>query len=475
MAAHFGEMLLDRRRQLGLSIQQVANIIKIRPQIIEYFECENFAAMPPRGYAQGMISSYARYLGLNPREVVDAYFDALHIYERSLDGGRVGRLQDSVADASPRSMNATGRFLMVNNAATAGSRFASRPPQAGYVSESTSLHEPVAATRLRGSADRLVGRDAMRPPRGSARAPYGAGEYASGHRYGDVSARGYQDASDGYGRLAPGAGGPRGSRPVAQRQHGAAVGRPMPGEARRRAMDGRDPRRGASQPTRSRASRGRGAGAAPAIDSRLLVGGLIGLVVIVALLVMLLMRGCAPQPAADAGSADAPKTAPAADASDTDDASNEDDGADTSGTADADADTAADDAPADTDAAAADGSDTAAAEPQETKVTVELAGEGTVAWIEVDLDGSSVLAAQQVGPFEQEFTVTQQIEVVTNKPSDVSVYVNGKKVRYDMKASGVAKVTITVPKTDDATGDAATTDGATDAAAGTSGTTAAVQ
>ena len=82
MAARFGDMLLEQRRRMGLSIQQVANTIKIRPQIIEFFETGNFASMPPRGYAQGMISSYARFLGLNPREVVNAYFDDLMAYER---------------------------------------------------------------------------------------------------------------------------------------------------------------------------------------------------------------------------------------------------------------------------------------------------------------------------------------------------------------------------------------------------------
>ena len=56
MAARFGDMLLEQRRRMGLSIQQVANTIKIRPQIIEFFETGNFASMPPRGYAQGMIS-----------------------------------------------------------------------------------------------------------------------------------------------------------------------------------------------------------------------------------------------------------------------------------------------------------------------------------------------------------------------------------------------------------------------------------
>lgn len=456
MAAHFGEMLLDRRRQLGLSIQQVANIIKIRPQIIEYFECENFAAMPPRGYAQGMISSYARYLGLNPREVVDAYFDALHSYERGLDGGRVGRLQDSVADASPRSANATSRFLMVNNAASAGSRFAARPPQAGYVSESVSPHEPLAATRMRPANDRY-GDTGGRPRRnaGARPAPGGRG-YAGADGRAPRSRRGYSDA-------------PHGSGAAASRGYGYAGRAGQPGVQRRPAAGGNarggqgSARRGGSSATRGRG----GAQGAYPIDSRVLMGGLIALIVIIVLLAVLLMRGCAPKPAADTGSADAPKTAPV----DTSDKGKEDSSADSDG-ADADADDAEADAAVDP---AADGADTGdgttpsadgaagtdAQQPQETKVKVKLSGEGTVAWIEVDLDGSSVLAAQQVGPFEQEFTVTQQIEVVTNKPSDVSVYVNGKKVRYDMKASGVAKVTITVPKTDAV--DPATGDGTADA------------
>ena len=55
MAARFGDMLLEQRRRMGLSIQQVANTIKIRPQIIEFFETGNFASMPPRGYAQGIV------------------------------------------------------------------------------------------------------------------------------------------------------------------------------------------------------------------------------------------------------------------------------------------------------------------------------------------------------------------------------------------------------------------------------------
>ena len=163
MAARFGEMLMNRRRHMGMSIQQVANVIKIRPQIIEYFEMGDFASMPPRGYAQGMISSYARYLGLNPREVVNAYFDELYEYERQTAHAG-GRFQDAAGSVSPRSASATGRFMIVDNARIS-SRYAQRPPQAGYVSDATSGHEPVALTDTR-RPDRTLATAGMRQPRG---------------------------------------------------------------------------------------------------------------------------------------------------------------------------------------------------------------------------------------------------------------------------------------------------------------------
>ena len=124
MAARFGDMLLEQRRRMGLSIQQVANTIKIRPQIIEFFETGNFASMPPRGYAQGMISSYARFLGLNPREVVNAYFDDLMAYERETSQ-QGGRFQDAAGYVNSRSSVDNGRFLMVQGGRS--TRYGQRP------------------------------------------------------------------------------------------------------------------------------------------------------------------------------------------------------------------------------------------------------------------------------------------------------------------------------------------------------------
>lgn len=417
MTRHFGEMLLERRRQMGASIQQVANVIKIRPQIIEYFETENFAAMPPRGYSQGIIASYARFLGLNPREVVDAYFDALHEYERNGSGGRAGRFQDAAADANPRSSNAAGRYMMVNS--VPASRYGQRPPQAGYVSEFSSAHEPVSASRLRpvSTAD-----SRRRPSQGGydstlrSRTRRSDGYPASDQRDPRAHASRSQD-----GRSYRDPRGPRGIYPDQ---------RPV-----RREPGGQPPRGGAG---RGQAPRGGSRPPQQGPDMKFLAIMALGILILIAL-VMVLLRGCAPKPEA-AGSASSTPSAQKADSKDTsEDSTDVDEGTDPSTDEGDDADEAS---------SSVDKTDKSSKdeEPKETIVKVKLKEKGAVAWIEVKLDGKIVLGKQVVGPFEEEFKVETQIDITTNTPSAVAIYKNGDKVRYDTKVSGVGKVSILAPK-----------------------------
>lgn len=417
MTRHFGEMLLERRRQMGASIQQVANVIKIRPQIIEYFETENFAAMPPRGYSQGIIASYARFLGLNPREVVDAYFDALHEYERNGSGGRAGRFQDAAADANPRSSNAAGRYMMVNS--VPASRYGQRPPQAGYVSEFSSAHEPVSASRLRhvNTAD-----SRRRPSQGGydstlrSRTRRPDGYPASDQRDPRAHASRSQD-----GRSYRDPRGPRGTYPDQ---------RPI-----RRASGGQSPRGGAG---RGQAPRGGSRPPQQGPDMKFLAIMALGILILIAL-VMVLLRGCAPKPEA-AGNASSTPSAQKADSKDTsEDSTDVDEGGDSSTDEGDDADEPS---------SSEDKTDKSSKEeePKETVVKVKLKEKGAVAWIEVKLDGKIVLGKQVVGPFEEEFKVETQIDITTNTPSAVAIYKNGDKVRYDTKVSGVGKVSILAPK-----------------------------
>lgn len=469
MAARFGDMLLEQRRRMGLSIQQVANTIKIRPQIIEFFENGNFASMPPRGYAQGMISSYARFLGLNPREVVNAYFDDLMAYERETSQ-QGGRFQDAAGYVNSRSSVDNGRFLMVQGGRS--TRYGQRPQQAGYVTE-TGSSEEIRSQRDRFRSTPAPEERALPAARGVARDPragYGDGGYSDRGYRGASSGRprgGYADADttqvtprlrsqsqtfsqrssaprsgqrnyQGRGELAP-----RSGQRTMQRQ-GSYHGR---SDSNR----GRMPQ-GAG---RGGSNRGRGGGRAPqnnGLDPRIVYAGIGAVALLLIVLIVVLLRGCG-----SSAPESTPET-PAATKTTIKKSSKKTESVD-------------EDEDTDSDAAKT----TAKKEENEVaKVKISVA-KGKTAWIEVKVDGKSVYGAQATGPFEQEYTPESSIEITTSKPSDVTVTKNGEKVRYDTKTSGVARVTITVPKketTESKEGESSDGTDGTESTDGTDGTDA---
>lgn len=414
MAARFGDMLLEQRRRMGLSIQQVANTIKIRPQIIEFFETGNFASMPPRGYAQGMISSYARFLGLNPREVVNAYFDDLMAYERETSQ-QGGRFQDAAGYVNSRSSVDNGRFLMVQGGRS--TRYGQRPQQAGYITE-TGSGEEIRSQRDRFRSTPMPEDRALPAARGVARDPragYGDGGYSDRGYRGVSSGRsrgGYADAdttqvtprlrsqSQPYGQ--------RSSAPRSAQRGYQGRGELAP-RSGQRSLQGQGGYRGRSDSNRGRmpqgggrssSNRGRGGSRTPqnnGLDPRIVYAGIGAVALLLIVLIVVLLRGCA---------SSAPETTP--------------------------------------ETPTATKTTTKKEENEVTKVKVSVA-KGKTAWIEVKVDGKSVYGAQATGPFEQEYSPESSIEITTSKPSDVTVTKNGEKVRYDTKTSGVARVTITVP------------------------------
>ncbi len=73
---NFGDILRDARQRTGEDLVSVARKLRIRPDILERIEASDLAGMPPRGYSRNMINAYARYLGLNPTDVVKNYLDS---------------------------------------------------------------------------------------------------------------------------------------------------------------------------------------------------------------------------------------------------------------------------------------------------------------------------------------------------------------------------------------------------------------
>ena len=68
-----GRMLKDIRRKLDIQLFDVSLETKIRKEILKNIESEKFEDLPQEIYLRGHVWSYAKYLSLNPKKVVDDY------------------------------------------------------------------------------------------------------------------------------------------------------------------------------------------------------------------------------------------------------------------------------------------------------------------------------------------------------------------------------------------------------------------
>ena len=157
------------------------------------------------------------------------------------------------------------------------------------------------------------------------------------------------------------------------------------------------------------------------------------------------MRSCSTAPAADKDAAATPAVTEQ-----------------TSSTPQGDEDKDADDASAST-SSASTGSSSDPATVEQVKVTVSIA-DGESSFVEVKVDGTYAYSHNAVGPFSMEFTPAESLEITASEPSAVKVTKNGEKLSWDTKTSGVAKLTVTVPKpvTTQAATDGSADDGTTD-------------
>lgn len=68
-----GETLKERRRTLGLSIDEAERATRIRARLLEALENGEYDALPNPGYVRGYVSSYARFLELDPVPLLAMY------------------------------------------------------------------------------------------------------------------------------------------------------------------------------------------------------------------------------------------------------------------------------------------------------------------------------------------------------------------------------------------------------------------
>lgn len=411
--ARFSDMLANRRRQLGLSIGQAAQELRLRADVLEAFESGDLDAMPKGGSAQSMLATYARYLGLDANDVVDQFCEELDVRQRR---GRDG-------------VDETGAYGY-------GGRYPQGRPYTGHAPYEARERERRQASARRNalrrgerSYERSTGYERGRRVRESdniSTLPVGNGGYEDDLGFGN-DAQPYRAASTAEGRPSRGSVAPAG-RPNVRRQ-----------EQRPRAQRRVRP---------SSSSRGRKNGSGGRVSSffddpvHAVVTVVILVVVILTVVIILSVSSCV-----STAMGENSKSVPVSSTQST----TQDESSDTTSS---DEEDEARQQLAAVDANSNDTSDV------ETDVTVSVA-DGAVTWLEVVNDGTSDVADTVTGPWERTYMVTDSITIQAGDTSSVTVTRNGKQVQFDSLASGVGTVTIkgTAPaSTDTASSDADATE-----------------
>ena len=485
----FSEMLVERRRQLGLSITQASKILRLKEQALIAFEEGDFKNMPQSGYAQGMLSSYARYLGLNPREIVDLFQEESYEFEngtyshelrrrtRDTQSGRGIAGYDVVNESGSRpkayvqyhgllptsggpagDMGAFATTSGVRSRQTgvplgaqaseedAGgysySRYATGHAYNAGIEEAS--RQKTMASRTRGGVQRRrVGIAGVSMPAYKddvTRRTVAPSDYTDDLRYDNVTDP-YERASTISGR--------RGSRNIAQ------VDRP---NVRRRQPSG-----AAAQQRRAPQRPGvMGALQNYFSDTGRTIATVFALVVVIITAVLLFsVRSCMT-------ARTTPTTTKTVSVN-----NSTSDSSKNSTTTNSNTDTSKKDS-TDTSKSTTTTEPKKEETPKQTTVVVTVA-DGQTSWVEITVDGKSVEADAITGPWSQTYTVTDSMTVLAGTPGAVAVTVNGTAKPFDANASGIG--TLTIQGTKPADGTAANASGtqtnstSTSTTGGTSGTT----
>src|SRR5882724_1176614 len=71
--ASFGEELRRERELRDISVREISEATNIPTRFLEALEQNNFSILPGGAYNRGFIRSYARHIGINIEEMLNAY------------------------------------------------------------------------------------------------------------------------------------------------------------------------------------------------------------------------------------------------------------------------------------------------------------------------------------------------------------------------------------------------------------------
>lgn len=486
----FSEMLSSRRRQLGLSIDQASRILRLREDVLIAFEEGDFDRMPQSGYAQGMLSSYARYLGLNPRQVSDLFQEELYAYvngstshelrrrTRDMQAGRGVRGYDVVNEAGSRPKayieyhgllptaggpaGDLGAFAtttparprrsvpVAGSGPSAAEAYNSRNHESDMYGQRR--HRPYNGSGQSASRERsAVSRGERQRRRNSQRRRYEEDPSKRGVPYDAYPARAGASRSDGYIRDEVS------TRAVRPREYSDDMRYDEAANPYERAstINGRRSSRNIARVERPNVRRRSGSDYAPSgrigstpqdkrsksnsrgilVDpQQKLFIGIVLLAVILTAIIVFSVTSCVNN-GGGKGESKSSSTNTATQTSNSGSGTN-------SGSAAAIGDTAQQ-TPQPT--GSSDSEQTSGGQmastyvPTVVKVSVST---GSYTWLEVTCDGTSDVAESVTGPWEKEYTVTDTLSVQAGTPSAVTVTNNGQAVQFTSKASGLGSLSV---------------------------------
>jgi len=78
-----GDDLKKLRKAVGVKIQEIQYITKIRASVLKAIEENRFEELPPDTYLRGFLRSYAKILQINPQTVVDGYSKTISLAKKT--------------------------------------------------------------------------------------------------------------------------------------------------------------------------------------------------------------------------------------------------------------------------------------------------------------------------------------------------------------------------------------------------------
>ncbi len=110
----FGEYLKAQREKKSIRLEEIASITKIHLHSLELLESNEWDQLPPEPFIRGFILAYAKYVGLDPKEALGRYHEAMGRRREDLTGTDLPPATPRMTQESPSDVIQSPRHLPWN-------------------------------------------------------------------------------------------------------------------------------------------------------------------------------------------------------------------------------------------------------------------------------------------------------------------------------------------------------------------------